>query len=446
MGLYPKATWEQIPANLRRPSYNNLQVSSGKTLSGLDYGASVTEPQYNAFGREIGSQQTMFGDKAQNEAYDKAVTTSMVDKMLGARDAFIPPQPTPLPAAPQPKPTLGPLAPQPSAAPAPVPAPVVPTAATAPAVPTASAKSPEPAPAPYQRVGLSREVGKGGIMVETGTGRTEVTPDDSGTPVYRQFGTPSVAPKMTDAERASINQAAEAQRAQVVAQREAANPDRLVNRGPGFTALPASMTPDEVALFDHAQGILNASQTGATDAERAEAVKILDSLSSRRATLGMKRAEMRHEMDKVNAEGQAKILANRELGGQPMYDAQGNIIGVSGRGTLAKTETANKFNAVSPKDRADAIGEYVRLKSRPENKWFGRGPTDEYAASLAEAEARLVALGIDPETVKPSGEAPAAPVQTKKAQPKTAEEGQKVRGPDGKIYIIKNGKPVPLAA
>lgn len=67
---------------------------------------------------------------------------------------------------------------------------------------------------PYRRIGLpsNENTGTGNIMVETGTGRVEAGMGPDGKPFQRQIGQPSVAPKYTDAERASINQSASDQR------------------------------------------------------------------------------------------------------------------------------------------------------------------------------------------------------------------------------------------
>lgn len=119
---------------------------------------------------------------------------------------------------------------------------------------------------------------------------------------------------------------------------------------------------------------------------------------------------------------------------------------------LDKPQTANKYNTISPEKKAEAYAAYVALRDNPiKNRWFdGRDQSaeDAYVADLSAAKALITQYGLGEDGQPVEQPTAAMPGQTtaQPGQPKTANEGQKVRGPDGKTYIIKNGKPVLLAA
>lgn len=296
---------------------------------------------------------------------------------------------------------------------------------TAPATPQPPALGPAPVVTP------------GTGYVQAGNSRTVITPEG-----LKDEGMPRTAPMPVDPSKPIKTLALGGDFTP-----EDERPGRLVNRGAGYTALPASMSPFDVLLYDQAEGAMNHG----TPEEKKQAFMVMNELAQRhqglsleqikaKNTATLKSGEWAHDLEVKKQEGRDKFLANRELGGQPIYDDAGNIVAMSGRGSVVKQPNANKYNAVSPETRADAISEYVRLKKNPNTKLFGRGQA-EYDSQLSAAEAKLVALGIDPATMKPiddaQGQQAGQPASTQPVKVSSEAEFQKL--PSGTMFIDTKG-------
>ena len=162
----------------------------------------------------------------------------------------------------------------------------------------------------------------------------------------------------------------------------------------------------------------------------------------------LKKSEWQHESSLQDKKNQGLKDAN---GAQVIYDDQGNVVGMSGKGTLARPSTgttagdAKMFTESLKSADSDIEEANKNLAALDKLMWLNsdeKAQKASYQKLLDEAKTRKAGLLDNSIGHNAQSQAPASTASA----PKTANEGQKVRGPDGKVYIIKNGVPVLAAA
>jgi len=164
------------------------------------------------------------------------------------------------------------------------------------------------------------------------------------------------------------------------------------------------------------------------------------------ANAAIKDADRKNALELQDRKNKGLKEAN---GAQVIYDDEGNVVGISGKGSLAKTAGMTKADA----DSQALIDQSVRDIAAYDdtirrNPGWTSAQKDEATVKRNAEIAVLKRKGYNPDGSPLDGSQAidASIPRDAAAVRKTANEGQKVRGPDGKTYIIKNGEPVLLAA
>ena len=151
---------------------------------------------------------------------------------------------------------------------------------------------------------------------------------------------------------------------------------------------------------------------------------------------------------KLNSIGVAKVNNERAGGSSPRVQSvkendKGEIVVVMSDGTIKPSGmTSAAFGA-----RVGALAEKLASK----DLYFSTATGEKKQQMMESFRLRaqeLIASGKAPADPSPASAAPAAPQRGGASTPKPSgkapyQEGQRLRGPDGKTYVVRNGKPVP---